>query len=180
MTELSSSRSLPRTRRVLFFQSRSLACASQTRSTKPSHAPSQHLAARPLLLGPDAPRRRPPVSQLPLISQRAPRTRIDTLATLAGHRAASCPTSPSPTGARRLLIPPDATLLLLPARATTSHTRAARLGYSLTLLDSAHRQNFYIVQGKALNTTIKLGAWGACTSYRVRHLGTTFTGRTNG
>ncbi|BGO93772.1 hypothetical protein NBRC10512_004561 [Rhodotorula toruloides] len=27
-------------------------------------------------------------------------------------------------------------------------------------------QNFYIVQGKALNTTIKLGAWGACTSYR--------------
>lgn len=32
----------------------------------------------------------------------------------------------------------------------------------------ARRQNFYIIQGKALNTTIKLGAWGACTKYRVR------------
>ncbi|GAA6029102.1 hypothetical protein JCM8097_001596 [Rhodosporidiobolus ruineniae] len=27
-------------------------------------------------------------------------------------------------------------------------------------------QNFYIVQGKALNTTVKLGAWGVCTKYR--------------
>lgn len=30
------------------------------------------------------------------------------------------------------------------------------------------RQNFYIVEGKALNTTIKLGAWGACSKYKVR------------
>lgn len=33
----------------------------------------------------------------------------------------------------------------------------------------ASRQNFYIVQGKADNTTLKLGAWGACTRLRVRH-----------
>ncbi|GAA5850373.1 hypothetical protein JCM3766R1_004325 [Sporobolomyces carnicolor] len=27
-------------------------------------------------------------------------------------------------------------------------------------------QNFYVLEGKALNTTIKVGAWGACTRFR--------------
>ncbi|GAA5969543.1 hypothetical protein JCM11641_008151 [Rhodosporidiobolus odoratus] len=27
-------------------------------------------------------------------------------------------------------------------------------------------QNFYIVQGKALNSSVKIGAWGACTRYK--------------
>lgn len=31
------------------------------------------------------------------------------------------------------------------------------------------RKNFYIVKGDALNTTMKLGAWGLCTRLRVRH-----------
>ncbi|GAA5857127.1 hypothetical protein JCM9279_006018 [Rhodotorula babjevae] len=36
----------------------------------------------------------------------------------------------------------------------------------VSIFSEPYWQNFYIIQGKALNTTIKLGAWGACTKYR--------------
>jgi hypothetical protein len=38
----------------------------------------------------------------------------------------------------------------------------------VSVFSEPYWQNFYTVQGKALNTTIKLGAWGLCTKYRVR------------
>ncbi|BGP42288.1 hypothetical protein JCM10450v2_006381 [Rhodotorula kratochvilovae] len=36
----------------------------------------------------------------------------------------------------------------------------------VSIFSEPYWQNFYIIEGKALNTTIKLGAWGACTKFR--------------
>lgn len=56
--DFASSRSLPHLARLSAL---SLSSLLSTPSQTDSHAPPQHIAARPILLGPDAPRRRPPV-----------------------------------------------------------------------------------------------------------------------
>ncbi|BGP18646.1 hypothetical protein JCM10213_002891 [Rhodosporidiobolus nylandii] len=36
----------------------------------------------------------------------------------------------------------------------------------VSIFSEPYWQNFYIVEGKAANTTVKIGAWGACTKFR--------------